>query len=28
LNETGKFEGKLSLGQFIVDPKYTDFIGE
>lgn len=26
LNET-KLEGNLSLGSFIVDPKYTDFIG-
>lgn len=27
LNETTKIEGKLSLGRFIVDPKYTDFVG-
>lgn len=28
LNESAKLEGKLSLGNFIVDPKYTDFIGK
>lgn len=27
LNET-KLEGKLSLGNFVVDPKYTDFVGK
>lgn len=28
LNESAKLEGKLSLGNFVVDPKYTDFIGK
>lgn len=27
LNET-KLEGKLSLGNFVVDPDYTDFLGK
>lgn len=28
LNESAKVEGNLNLGSFIIDPKYTDFIGE
>lgn len=27
LNET-KLEGKLSLGKYVVDPAYTDFLGK